>query len=78
MPERQEGLALPFTRQWFPQVSGRYAISFSIYPRTREVSQTHYPSWLLGRELPLYLITMSEDANKQKRSGKGAGDRLTP
>jgi hypothetical protein len=77
-PRRQAGLALPFTRQWFPQVSGRYAISFSIYPRTREVSQTFYRSWLLGRDLPLYLLTMSESAKTENRSGNGEGDRLKP
>jgi hypothetical protein len=78
LSKRQTALALPFTRQWFPQVSGRYAISFSIYPRTREVSQTSYRSWLLGRELPLYLLTMSDDAKTKERPGIGRGNRLKP
>jgi hypothetical protein len=76
VPERQAGLSLPFTRQWFPQVSGRYAISFSIYSRTRVVSQTSYRSWLLGRDQPLYLLTVSEDAQTERRPGKGQGDGL--
>jgi hypothetical protein len=73
MPQRQAGLALPFTRQWFPQVSGRYAISFSTYPRTRVVRQSSYKSWLLGRDLPLYLLTTSAGEKTKNRSSKRAG-----
>jgi hypothetical protein len=78
LPQRQAGLALPFTRRWFPQVSGRYAISFSTYPRTRVVRQTSYRSWLMGRDLPLYLLTMSEGAKTEQHSSTESGDRQKP
>jgi hypothetical protein len=75
VPQRQAALALPFTREWFPQISGRYAISFSTYPHTRIVRQTSYGSWFMGQDQPLYLLTTSGGAKAENRGASEHGRR---
>jgi hypothetical protein len=42
----RRGLTLPFTHRWFPQVSGRFALSFSQPPNTIRRDSQEYRLWL--------------------------------
>jgi hypothetical protein len=49
-------LTLPFTHDWFPQVTGRYALSFSVVPGTRELDSEPFWLWLAPGERHFHLI----------------------
>jgi 4-amino-4-deoxy-L-arabinose transferase-like glycosyltransferase len=51
-----KGLTLPTTRVWFPQVSGRYALSFTPLPDAVVVDSEPYRLWLLAGERRMYLL----------------------
>jgi hypothetical protein len=50
------GLTLPFMHRWFPQVSGRYALSFSQPPNTILRDSQEYRLWLVPGPRQLLFI----------------------
>lgn len=49
---------LPFTRDWFPSVQGRYCLSFSELKGARRVDAEPYSQWLLAGSPSFYLLEM--------------------
>jgi hypothetical protein len=54
-----DGLALPVTRIHFPNVTGRYGISFSVLPGTRIADSLPYKLWLSPGPHTLYFLEPS-------------------
>jgi Dolichyl-phosphate-mannose-protein mannosyltransferase len=52
----QAGLVLKFTQDYFPHVTGRYALSFSEMPGTVVVDSEPYPEWLSPGQKRFLLI----------------------
>jgi hypothetical protein len=61
------GLALPFTRDYFPWVTGRYALAFSVPPGAVAVDAELYTTWLPPARRVFYLARPA-----------GAGDAAPP
>jgi hypothetical protein len=55
---------LPFTREWFPSINGRYCLAFSELPGTRRVDQQMYTTWLPPGSRQFYLLEMPPLAAK--------------
>jgi len=55
-PRPPAGLALPFTRRFFPTVVGRYAISFSSLPGTRVLDRESYRLWMIPGEQQMVFL----------------------
>jgi hypothetical protein len=53
---QQPGLVLKFTQDYFPHVTGRYALSFSEMPRTIVVDSESYREWLSPGQKKFLLI----------------------
>jgi hypothetical protein len=49
-------LKLRFTKEWFPAIRGRYALSFSEEPGTRRIDAEPYDVWLPPGRRELFLI----------------------
>jgi hypothetical protein len=49
---------LPFTREWFPAIKGRYALSFSELKGARRVDSEPYVLWLLPGPRQFYLLEL--------------------
>jgi hypothetical protein len=49
---------LPFTAGWFPHVTGRFALSFSAVPGTRELDSEPYSVWLEGDRREFHLLAV--------------------
>ncbi len=47
---------LPFTREWFPRVRGRYALSFSELPHARRIDAEPYDLWLIPGPHEFFLM----------------------
>jgi hypothetical protein len=45
-PQTESGMTLPFTRQYFPHVTGRFLLTFSELPGTRLKAAEAYSLWL--------------------------------
>jgi hypothetical protein len=56
MASQQTGLVLRFTQDFFPHVTGRYALSFSEMPGTVVVDSEPYREWLLPGEKKFLFI----------------------
>jgi hypothetical protein len=55
-PSQQTGLVLKFTQDYFPHVTGRYALSFSEMPGTVVIDSEPYQEWLSPGEKKFLLI----------------------
>jgi hypothetical protein len=62
------GLTLPFTHDWFPEVTGWFALSFSELPGTVRVDAEPYSFWLLPGRRQFFLIAMPQVIHPQRRS----------
>jgi 4-amino-4-deoxy-L-arabinose transferase-like glycosyltransferase len=49
---------LPFTRDWFPAIRGRYALSFSELRGARRVDAEPYTLWLLPGQYAFFLLEL--------------------
>jgi hypothetical protein len=66
-PERPSPLrwpVLPFTREWFPSITGRYCLSFSPLKGARRVDAQPYTLWLYPRPCQFYLLELPPLADK--------------
>jgi hypothetical protein len=57
-PDRPRWPVLPFTRDWFPSITGRYCLSFSQLPGARLVDSEPYSLWLLPGPRRFYLLEL--------------------
>jgi hypothetical protein len=55
-------LTLPFTRQYFPTVEGRYAVSFTELPETRILDRQPYHLWLSPGPRQLFYLEYLPDS----------------
>jgi hypothetical protein len=60
------GYVLPFTRDWFGNVTGRYGVSFSAFPGTVVVDEEPYTLWLVPGDHRFYLVEFPS----RRRSGE--------
>jgi hypothetical protein len=62
---------LPFTKEWFPAIRGRYALSFSELPGTRRIDSEPYDVWLppAHRQVILFEVLLAPDARKEGPPG---------
>lgn len=61
-----KGLTLPTTRVWFPQVTGRYVLSFAPLPDAVVVDSEPYRLWLLPGERRIYLLRGTTSNNRRR------------
>jgi hypothetical protein len=55
-PSQQKGLVLHFTHDYFPHVTGRYALSYSEIPGTIVLDSEPYQEWLLHGQKKFFLL----------------------
>lgn len=54
--QRGESYRYGHLLRWFPQISARYALSYSVYARSTELDSEPYGSWLPPRRERLFLV----------------------
>ena len=60
----RRGLTLPFTHDWFPHVTGRYAIAFSQPPGTVCLDRQEYHLWLSPGQHEMLLVQIGAAPGK--------------
>ena len=63
MPPPPNGLILAFTHDYFPQVRGRFALSYSEIPGTVVVDSEPYEEWLRPGQKRFLLIERAPNAS---------------
>jgi hypothetical protein len=72
-PAQVSGYVLPFTRDWFGNVTGRLGLSFTAFPGTVVVDEEPYTLWLVPGDHRFYLIEFPHrrsDARRQPTAGE--------
>jgi hypothetical protein len=59
---------LPFTREWFPSITGRFVLSFSPLKGTRRLDAEPYSPWLFSGPCQFYLLELPPLADKPPQS----------
>jgi hypothetical protein len=61
--QESEGLIMSVTAKWFPQITGRYALAFSLVPDSVVVGQEPYNLWLAPGKRFFYLLKYQPGAS---------------